>query len=112
MSYYEHHVLFCCNQRQGGDLCCANANAEDLRAYAKERIRALGLNGAGRVRINSAGCLDRCSDGPVVVVYPEGVWYTYLDKADIDEIIDAHLVKGQLVRRLCLDESEQKEVAA
>jgi (2Fe-2S) ferredoxin len=52
------------------------------------------------VRINKAGCLDRCAGGPVMVVYPQAVWYTFVDEHDIDEIIDSHLVKGQPVERL------------
>jgi len=71
-----------------------------MRAYAKDRVKALKLSGEGKVRINQAGCLDRCEEGPCVVVYPEGVWYTYVDKADIDEIIDEHLVNGRVVERL------------
>jgi (2Fe-2S) ferredoxin len=71
-----------------------------MRDYAKKRVKELKLSGPGKVRINAAGCLDRCEEGPVVVVYPEEVWYTYVDKADIDEIIDEHLVKGRVVERL------------
>jgi (2Fe-2S) ferredoxin len=63
----------------------------------------LGLNGAGGVRINQAGCLDRCAGGPVLVVYPEAVWYTYVDKQDIDEIISSHLQQGKVVERLKLE---------
>ena len=100
MSHFRHHVFFCTNRRAAGEACCADHGAEDLRAYAKDRIKALGLSGAGKVRINTAGCLDRCEQGPVLVVYPEAIWYTYVDKEDIDEIIDAHLVGGQVVDRL------------
>ncbi|HMX16555.1 MAG TPA: NAD(P)H-dependent oxidoreductase subunit E [Rhodocyclaceae bacterium] len=100
MSHFRHHVFFCTNRRPAGEACCAEHGAEDLRAYAKDRIKALGLSGAGKVRINSAGCLDRCEQGPVLVVYPEAVWYTYVDREDIDEIIDAHLVGGKVVDRL------------
>ena len=71
-----------------------------MRDYAKARIKELGLAGKGRLRINQAGCLDRCEEGPVIVVYPEGVWYTYVDKHDVDEIIDKHLVNGIIVERL------------
>ena len=71
-----------------------------MRGYAKDRMKALGLSGEGRVRINTAGCLDRCELGPVLVVYPEGVWYTYVDKADIDEIIAEHIQNGRVVERL------------
>jgi len=100
MSYYRHHVFFCCNQREAPEACCANRGAADLQAYAKARVRALDLAGKGNVRINKAGCLDRCDEGPVIVVYPEEVWYTYVDRADIDEIVDRHLVGGEVVERL------------
>ncbi len=100
MSYYERHVFFCCNQRDAGRTCCNARGASELRAYAKDRVKALGLNGEGKVRINSAGCLDRCEEGPVIVVYPEAVWYTYVDQQDVDEIIDEHLVNGRVVERL------------
>ena len=100
MSYYKHHVFFCCNQRDPPERCCANNDALALSAYAKQRIKALGMSGPGRVRINKAGCLDRCEEGPVIVVYPEEVWYTYSSRADIDEIIDSHLRGGKPVERL------------
>jgi (2Fe-2S) ferredoxin len=103
MSYYSHHVFFCLNRRDEGRECCAQRDAERLQAYAKERVKQLGLAGSGKVRINKAGCLDRCEQGPVVVVYPEGVWYTYVDEKDIDEIIDSHLADGKPVERLRLE---------
>jgi NADH:ubiquinone oxidoreductase subunit E len=71
MSYFTHHVFFCCNQRAEGETCCANHDAVALQTYAKDRIGALGLNGKGQIRINKAGCLGRCDDGPVLVVYPK-----------------------------------------
>jgi (2Fe-2S) ferredoxin len=100
MSHYKHHVFFCCNQREPGANCCNNHGASDLRDYAKKRVKALGLSGAGKVRINLAGCLDRCDEGPVMVVYPEAVWYTYVDREDIDEILREHLQHGRVVERL------------
>ena len=100
MSYYQHHVFFCCNQREPPERCCANNDAQAMQQYAKRRIKALGLSGKDRVRINRAGCLDRCEEGPVIVVYPEEIWYTYVDKQDIDEIIDRHIVGGEIVERL------------
>ena len=103
MSYYENHVFFCCNQRPpGAKVCCNSAGATELRDYAKQRIKELKLSGEGKVRINSAGCLDRCEEGPCIVIYPDEVWYTYVDKSDIDEIIDEHLVNGRIVERLKL----------
>jgi len=101
--YYQHHVFFCLNQREpGGRPCCANAGAEAAQQHAKRRIKELGAAGAGRVRINKAGCLDRCEEGPTLVIYPEGVWYTYVDTEDIDEIIDSHILGGKIVERLKL----------
>ncbi len=102
MSYYQRHLFFCCNQRPGGDTCCNNHGASAMRDYAKQRLKALGLTGKGKVRVNRSGCLDRCEEGPCIVVYPEAIWYTYVDKSDIDEIIDEHLLKGRIVERLLL----------
>ena len=100
MSYYQHHLFFCTNRREDGRPCCDQYRAGAMREYMKQRCKALGLSGSGRVRINSAGCMDRCAEGPVIVVYPEAVWYTYVDRNDIDEIIERHLQNGQAVERL------------
>jgi (2Fe-2S) ferredoxin len=100
MSYFQKHLFFCCNQRAPGETCCSNHDAPKMREYAKERIKKLRLDGPGKVRVNIAGCLDRCDQGPVLVVYPEGIWYTYVDREDIDEIIREHLQHGRVVERL------------
>lgn len=100
MSYYTYHVFFCTHQREDGAACCGNHDALALRDYAKEQIKNLKLTKSRKCRINNAGCMDRCSEGPVLVVYPEGVWYTYANKADIDEIIQEHLQHGRVVERL------------
>ena len=100
MGYFEKHVFFCANQRADGEPGCQQFGAKEARAYVKLRAKALGIHGPGKVRVNSAGCLDRCDKGPVLVVYPEGVWYTYVDRDDLDEIIDRHLLQGQVVERL------------
>ena len=102
MSYFKHHVFFCCNQRAEGEGCCNNLGATAAQTYAKDRIGQLGLKGKGNIRINKAGCLDRCAGAPVAVVYPEAVWYTFVDQADIDEIVQSHLQNGQVVERLLL----------
>jgi (2Fe-2S) ferredoxin len=98
--YYSHHVFFCINRRDDGRACCAERGSQEVRDYAKQRLKALGMNGKGKVRINNAGCLDRCEEGPVIVIYPQGVWYTYVDKQDVDEIIERHLMNGEIVERL------------
>ncbi len=102
-AWYSHHVFFCTNLRDDpARPCCAARGAEPLRAYAKQRVKELGLAGVGGVRINMAGCMDRCGQGPVMVVYPQGVWYTFASEDDIDEIIREHLVGGAVVERLLL----------
>jgi (2Fe-2S) ferredoxin len=100
--YYRRHIFFCLNQRDNGQACCAQHAAQAAFQHCKAQVRALGLAGPGQVRVNKAGCLDRCAGGPVAVVYPEGVWYTYVDLADIDEIVTSHLRDGVVVERLCL----------
>ena len=100
MSHYQRHVFFCLNQREAPRACCATHDAAAMQEHAKARVKELGLSGPGKVRINKAGCLDRCEEGPCLVVYPEAVWYTYVDRADIDEIVDRHLVHGEIVERL------------
>lgn len=102
MSYYKHHIFFCLNQRDKGEACCAQHNAQAAFDHCKARVKAEGLNRPGGVRVNKAGCLDRCAGGPVAVVYPEGVWYSYVDRADIDEIVESHLKRGEPVQRLML----------
>jgi len=67
MSHYSHHVFFCCNQRTNGERCCNDHAATEVRDYAKAKIKELNLNGPGKVRVNMAGCMDRCDDGPVMV---------------------------------------------
>lgn len=102
MSYYNYHVFFCTNQREDGSQCCGQCDAQGLRDYLKRRTKELGLTGPGGVRINTAGCLDRCAEGPVIVVYPQDIWYTYVDKEDVEEILTEHLVGGRVVERLRL----------
>ncbi|MDO9360360.1 MAG: (2Fe-2S) ferredoxin domain-containing protein [Polaromonas sp.] len=99
-SYYGRHIFFCLNQRENGEDSCANHRAQQGFDRCKSQVKAAGLAGPGKVRVNKAGCLDRCAGGPVAVVYPEAVWYTYVDEQDIDEIVESHLKNGQVVERL------------
>jgi len=105
MTYYRHHLFFCTNSRDDGSQCCADYNAQEARDYVKRRCKELGIHGAGQVRVNNAGCLDRCGLGPVLVVYPEATWYSYVDREDLDEIIQSHLLKGVPVERLLLPDA-------
>ncbi len=102
MGHYQRHIFFCTNDR-GADSdrpSCGRCDSVKIRGYAKKRMKELGLTGPGKVRVNTSGCLDRCEEGPVCVVYPEAIWYTYVDEFDVDEIIESHLIDGKPVERL------------
>ncbi len=99
-SYYERHIFFCLNERANGEECCSAHRAQDAFDHCKSLVKAAGLSGPGQVRVNKAGCLDRCAAGPVAVVYPEAVWYSYVDIEDINEIVESHLKNGKVVTRL------------
>ncbi len=100
-AYYNHHVFFCTNERPEGHLrgCCKAKGAEEIRNHMKMRAKELGLKG---VRINTAGCLDRCEMGPTVVIYPEGVWYKCASIEDADRILLQHIQFGQRAEGLIL----------
>ena len=103
--YFRAHVFVCCNRRPDGHRrgSCAAKGSEPLRDYMKARAKELGLRD---VRVNMSGCLDRCEFGPALVIYPEGVWYSPKTRADVDEILAAHLVAGGRARRLMLTEAD------
>ena len=100
MPKFEHHIFVCGNQRPEGHPrgCCDPSAEARLQKLFKQKLAARGLK--GRIRANQSGCLDQCEHGPTVVVYPDAVWYTYVDQADIDEIIEEHLRHGRVVERL------------
>jgi (2Fe-2S) ferredoxin len=102
MSYYQRHIFFCLNHRDGSEDSCSKHGAQDGFDHCKKRVKGEKLAGPGGVRVNKAGCLDRCAGGPVAVVYPEAIWYTFVDNDDIDEIVDSHLKNGKVVERLLL----------
>ncbi len=99
-SYYRYHLFFCINERDDGTPCCGRFPAKKFRDYAKQRVKELGDAIEGNVRVNTAGCMNRCAEGPVLVIYPEAVWYRYESLEDIDEIISGHLCRGEIVERL------------
>lgn len=104
MSYYKKHLFFCTNQRANNKACCASHHAEDMRAYLKQKLKNLKMSGPTKFRVSSSGCLGRCKEGPVMVVYPDNIWYSYKTIKDIDEIVESHLVHGCPVKRLLLKE--------
>lgn len=114
MAYYKTHLFCCLNERPAGHPrgCCKEKGAERLRNYMKARVKELGLTET--MRVNNAGCLDRCELGPVVVIYgendPAGTWYTWQSLEDAEEIIQSHLLKGEPVKRLMLTDDQKLEL--
>ena len=103
MDYYTKHIFICTNQKPAGKQCCANTGGEVFFDYLKKKLLALELHGPGKYRVSKSGCLGRCSVGPSLVIYPEAIWYNYTSCADLDEIIDTHLLAGGIVQRLLID---------
>ncbi len=99
--YFEAHLFVCCNRRPDGHQrgSCAEKGSERLRDYMKARAKELGIPG---IRVNSAGCLDRCELGPCLVIYPEGIWYTIANTDDVNAVLQAHLVEGGRATALML----------
>ena len=104
MGYYQYHVFFCTNQREGGAKCCNDCGAQALRDYAKQRIKSLKLAGRNKIRINNAGCLDRCEEGPSVVVYPDGKWFKIETEEQVVEFIRETLIEGKTSTHLSMKE--------
>jgi len=102
MAAFERHVFVCTNQRAEGHArgCCAAKDSATIRERLKDLIRQRGL--AAKVRVNTAGCLDQCEHGVTIVVYPEAVWYGFVRMADVEELLESHLVAGRPVERLRL----------
>jgi len=100
MSFYKHHVFFCTNQRADGRASCQDHQAQKMRDYLKGKVKERKLAGPKGTRINSAGCLDRCGVGPVLVIYPDETWYRYQSKEDVDEIFEQHIKLNNKVERL------------
>lgn len=105
--YFETHIFCCVNERPDGHVrgCCKAKGSESLRNYMKEKTKALGIK---ELRVNNSGCLDRCELGPVMVIYPQGIWYHYKTKEDIDEIIEQHVLNDRPVERLLLDVKQKR----
>ena len=98
--FYNRHIFFCTNLRADHKKAsCGKHHSIELRNYMKKKVFDLKLK---NIRVNQSGCLDKCESGPVMVIYPQGVWYNFKNKMDIDEIINSHLVKGKVVKRLLL----------
>jgi len=100
--HYEKHVFICTNRRDPSNPkgSCAAKGSEAVRDEFKRLLHERGVK--GKMRANAAGCLDQCARGVTVVVYPEQVWYGRVTPDDIPEIVEKHLIGGQVVARLLL----------
>jgi len=101
-NFYKHHIFFCNNVRTNGKQCCSQSGAKEMYRYTKDKCRANASLGEGRFGVSESRCLGRCENGPVAVVYPDNVWYQYIDEEDIDEILESHLEGGKIVDRLLI----------
>ena len=110
MGFYSHHIFICENQRDAGHPrgCCAEKGSVALRDYAKQKAKEMGLNAPRGVRVNSAGCLDRCELGPVMVIYPDETWYHITSTANIDRILTEHVQNGSPVSDLQLSDNQKR----
>ena len=80
-------VFVCVNQREPGErVCCAGNGGAELHARLKEMIKERGLR--GRIRVSKSGCMDRCEEGPNIMVFPDGVWYSHVTGPDLDGIVE------------------------
>ena len=104
--HYRTHVFCCINERPPDHprSCCSARGSLELQGYMKQRAKALGI---ADIRINKSGCLERCELGPTMVIYPEGVWYHYQTRRDIDEILERHILAGERVERLILEPGQK-----
>ena len=100
--FYKKHIFFCVNKKSD-DNGCGFLGADDAFSFVKMYLQGLDMWGEGKIRASKSACLGRCSDGPVCVVYPDGVWYSYIDEVDVKEIIESHLLTGVIVDRLKIE---------
>jgi (2Fe-2S) ferredoxin len=103
MAKFKKHIFVCTNTREKDHPrgSCNPTGDGELQRLFKVKLAQRGIPG-DQVRANKSGCLDQCELGPTVVVYPEAVWYGRVTPADVDEIIESHIVNGKLVERLII----------
>ncbi len=94
MRPFEKHVFVCTS----GKVCPENGLSVAVHARLKELVKQAGMTSS--IRINNSGCMDQCGNGPMVVVYPEAVWYCGVQPEDAEAIFTEHLVGGRPVERL------------
>jgi (2Fe-2S) ferredoxin len=92
-SYYEKHIFVCENIREEGKrVSCGRAGSKKIKDYLKLKIKELCPD--KNIRINMSGCLDRCEEGPVMVSYPEGVWFSLKNEAEVDLFVKEYILEN------------------
>ncbi len=104
--FYVSHPFVCVNAREPGHPrgSCAERGSKELHGYMKARAKELGIK---NIRVNQSGCLDRCELGPNMLIQPEGIWYQIRTKADVDEVLQKHIIEGGRVDRLMLEPTDK-----
>ena len=102
MPKFTSHIFICCNQRDAGSSrgSCDPGGKEKLRDAFKSEVKKRKLGPL--VRANKAGCLDQCELGPVVVIYPQGIWYGRVTAADVPRILDETVAGGRILEDLLI----------
>lgn len=96
---YRAHIFICLNERpkEHAKGCCVSKGSRELYEYMQRQFKTVGIS---NIRINKSGCLGQCMHGPAMVIYPEGIWYSFTSNQDIDDIIHSHFIKNKPIRRL------------
>ncbi|WP_425618814.1 ferredoxin [Anatilimnocola sp. NA78] len=106
MAQFTHHIFVCCNQRKKDHArgSCDPDGDEELKSTLKKELEKRGLK--PMVRANEAGCLDQCELGPVIVIYPQAIWYGGVRIKDVPRIVEETIVNGRILPDLLIPDDK------